>query len=492
MTDNAATIPDTSVAGLDSVMAAAADAASTFGALRPLDRAAMLRQVAATLDAAADELVPLAQHESHLPESRCRNELARTTFQFRLFADVLDEGSYLEVTIDSADSTWGMGPRPDIRRMLVPLGPVAVFGAANFPFAFSTAGGDTAAALAAGCPVIVKGHPGHPRLAARTGELVAKALHDAGAAEGVFAVVFGTKTGQRLVQHPQTKAVGFTGSASGGRALHDLAAARPDPIPFYGELGSLNPVFVTRAAAKARAGEILSGYADSFTLGVGQFCTKPGVVLLPEGTDLTAVTADVSQRPGAPMLNDAVSGGYIDRLANLTAHPSVEVLAQGSTEDAPWRPTLLRTNATALLLDQETLLAECFGPASLVATYTDEEQLIEAAESLVGQLTATVHAEEEDTAGVAPRLLAHLTEKAGRVLWNGWPTGVSVTHAMTHGGPYPATTSVLHTSVGTTALRRFLRPVSYQSVPHALLPEAVRDENPLGVPRRVNGALHLS
>ncbi|MFC3998255.1 aldehyde dehydrogenase (NADP(+)) [Nocardiopsis sediminis] len=485
MTETAAPLADTTESGLDDVLAAAAAAAPAFGALPPAARAAQLRAVADALDAAAGDLVPIAQAESRLPEARCRAELGRTTFQLRFFADHIEEGSYLEAAIDRADPDWGMGPRPDVRRMLQPLGPVLVFGASNFPFAFSTAGGDTASALAAGSPVVVKAHPGHPRLAERTGAVVSKALADAGAPEGVFAVVYGEETGRRAVQHPAVRAVGFTGSIPGGRALHDLAASRPDPIPFYGELGSVNPVFVTRAAIAARGDSVLAGYADSFTLGSGQFCTKPGVLLVPGETPLDALVADVRARAGAPLLNGRVAGGFANRLDALTAHPGTEVLAEGADTGAGWTPSLLRTDVATLLADPGALLEECFGPASLVVGYEDEESLVEVASVLEGQLTATVHAEEADP--VAPRLLAELAARAGRVLWNGWPTGVSVTHAMNHGGPYPASTSVLHTSVGSTAIRRFLRPVAYQSVPDALLPEALRDANPLGVPRRVDG-----
>lgn len=477
-------ITDTTAAELDEVMQRAALAAPHLAALRPGERAVLLRRTADALDAAADELVPLAQAESHLPEARCRGELARTTFQLRLFADVLDEGAYLDAAIDTADPDWGMGPRPDLRRVLVPLGPVVVFGASNFPFAFSTAGGDTASALAAGCPVVVKGHPGHPRLTVRTAEVVTAALTEAGAPAGTFGVVFGVETGARAVQHPHTKAVGFTGSIPGGRALFDLAAARPDPIPFFGELGSLNPVFATGAVMADRGDEILAGYADSFTLGSGQFCTKPGVLLLPADAKLDTLIESVVGRSPAPLLNERVQSGFESGLAALVEHPSVEVLVHGAATAGEWTPTLLRTDAAALLEHGDALLAECFGPTSIVVGYTDERQLLDIAASLHGQLTATVHAEEDDA--VAPALLSILAQKAGRLLWNGWPTGVSVTHAMTHGGPYPASTSAA-TSVGSTAISRFLRPVSYQSVPQALLPEALRDTNPLGLPRRRNG-----
>ncbi len=487
------TLQDTSEAELNRVVDTADGAAAEFGALRPRERAPMLRAAADALDAAADELVPVAQRESRLPEPRLRGELARTTFQLRLFAGVLEDGAYLEATIDTADPDWPMGARPDVRRVLRSLGPVAVFGASNFPFAFSVAGGDSASALAAGCPVVVKAHPGHPELSVRTGRVVAEALRSAGAPEGTFAVVRGEETGRRLVLHPQIRAVGFTGSIAGGRALHDLAMSREDPIPFYGELGSLNPVFVTRGAVDTRGEQILSGYADSFTLGVGQFCTKPGVLLLPEGTSLDPLVESVRNRPAAAMLNDRVQTGFASGVDSLVSHPEVEVLVRGEATadgdgDQAWSPTLVRTSARSLLENTAELLEERFGPASVVVTYETPAELEQVARALPGQLTATVHAEENDP--VEP-LVGQLAERAGRVLFNGWPTGVSVTHAMHHGGPYPSSTSVLHTSVGTAAIRRFLRPVSYQDAPQHLLPEALRDSNPLGIPRRVNGVLEL-
>ncbi|GAA1456652.1 aldehyde dehydrogenase (NADP(+)) [Nocardiopsis exhalans] len=477
---------------LDAVLERAAAAAPLYAALPAADRARALRTVADALDGAADRLVPVAMAEAHYPEARCRGELGRTTFQLRLFADVLEEGEYLEAMIDPADPDWGT-PRPDVRRLLVPLGPVVVFGASNFPFAFSTAGGDTASALAAGCPVVVKAHPGHPELARLTAELVVAALSDAGAPEGVFALVSGFEAGKRAVTHPLTRAVGFTGSIPGGRALYDLAVSRPEPIPFYGELGSVNPVFVTRAAMSARGGQILEGYAGSATMGSGQFCTKPGVVFVPEGAELDALVADFEGRAAAPLLNDRVGEGFVRGLEALSAHPATEVLVRGrqiveGVEGAEgWSPSLLRTDLDSLLEHSEDLLAECFGPAALVVSYPDERRLLEVGGVLHGQLTVTVHGEEEDP--MAPALLALGASVAGRVIWNGWPTGVAVTHAMTHGGPYPATTAPLHTSVGTTAIRRFLRPVTYQSVPQPLLPPELRDGNPLAVPRRVNGGL---
>lgn len=478
-------VPDTTSAELDSALERATAAAPQLAALAPEERARLLRAVADALDGAADELVPTAMAETNYPEARCRGELGRTTFQLRLFAEVLDEGSYLEATVDPADPNWGT-PRPDVRRLLIPLGPVVVFGASNFPFAFATAGGDTASALAAGCPVVAKAHPGHLELARRTAELVTEALTDAGAPDGTFALVQGLEAGKLAVTHPLTRAVGFTGSIPGGRALHDLAVNRPDPIPFYGEMGSVNPVFVTRAAMAARGKEILTGYADSANMGTGQFCTKPGVVFVPEDTVLEPLVADFEARGANRLLNDRVTQGFSRGLDGLSEHPATEVLVRGQESDGAWSPSLLRTDMDSLVANADALLEECFGPATLVVTYADERRLVEAAGVLQGQLTVTVHAEEDDA--LAPALLALGASLAGRVIWNEWPTGVAVTYGMTHGGPYPATTAPLHTSVGTTAIRRFLRPVTYQSVPQSLLPEVLRDDNPLGVPRRVNGA----
>lgn len=478
------TATDTTPEELDVVLERSTAAAPLLAALTPAERAALLRAVADALDGAADELVPIAMAEAHYPEARCRGELARTTFQLRLFADHLEEGSYLEASLDPADPDWGT-PRPDTRRLLLPLGPVVVFGASNFPFAFATAGGDTASALAAGCPVVVKAHPGHLELARRTGALVTEALTGAGAPEGSFALIEGFEVGKLAVTHPLTRAVGFTGSVPGGRALYDLAVSRPEPIPFYGELGSLNPVFVTRAAMRTRGEEILTGYVESATLGNGQFCTKPGVVFVPEEAELDALVAGFTGRAAGPLLNDRVAQGFADSLGGLIEHPATEVLVQGERTEEGWSPSLLRTDLDSLQANADELLEECFGPATLVVTYADERRLLETAKVLGGQLTVTVHGQEDDD--LAPALLSLGASLAGRVIWNGWPTGVAVTHAMTHGGPYPATTAPLHTSVGSTAIRRFLRPVSFQSVPQSLLPRELRDDNPLGLPRRVNG-----
>ncbi|MET8805817.1 aldehyde dehydrogenase (NADP(+)) [Streptomyces sp. NPDC004546] len=480
---------DTTAGGLDAVLAAAAAAAQLLAALRPRERAALLTAVADALDAAADELVPLAREESGLPEGRLRGELLRTTVQLRFFAGVLEDGGYLHAVIDRPQPDTPLGSRPDLRRMLVPLGPVLVFAASNFPFAFSVAGADTASALAAGCPVVLKAHPGHPRLSLRTGELVARALHAAGAPEGSFGLVFGLDAGRDALTDPRIKAGAFTGSVPAGRALFDLAGARPVPIPFYGELGSLNPVFVTPGAVAARGAEVVDGYVASFTLGTGQFCTKPRLLFLPQQHSLEEARAQaVRAVPAARMLHPGIHEGYRKRSSAMSTVDGVRTLAKGGTgEELTAAPTLLATDVRTLLRHQDALLQEAFGPLSVVVNYEGQDELLAAAEAFEGNLTATVHAEPGETDLVRP-LLARLRERAGRLVFNAWPTGVAVTEAMHHGGPYPATTAVLHTSVGSAAIGRFLRPVSYQGMPQDLLPEALRDDNPLVVPQRVNHA----
>jgi NADP-dependent aldehyde dehydrogenase len=405
-----------------------------------------------------------------------------------LFAALLEEGSFLRVAIDGPDTEWPPGPRPDLRRMMIPLGPVVVFAASNFPFAFSVAGGDTASALAAGCPVIVKSHPGHPALSDLTANVVLGALSASGAPEGTFALIHGDDGGRSAVSSEHIRAGAFTGSLGGGRALFDLAVSRPNPIPFYAEMGSLNPVFVTSAAMARRGGHILAEYAASFTLSAGQFCTKPGLLFLPSGSvsDEELAESLAPHRSGAPLLNDHIHQGYVGQLTTLRDHPAIRTVIADDRAyaDAP-TPTLLATSVTELLASRDELLVECFGPTSLVVDYANDEELLAAAKVFGGQLAAGVHGEEDDT--VLPALFTLLSDRAGRVLWNGWPTGVSVTEAMQHGGPYPATTSPLHTSVGSASIERFLRPVCFQSIPDHLLPPALRDANPLGLPRLVNG-----
>lgn len=481
-----AIVAPTTAAELESLLAAAHKAAAPLAALHPAERATLLDSVADALDAAADELIPVAERETHLPEARLRGELKRTTFQLRLFGEVLRDGAYLDARVDHADADWPMGaPRPDLRRMLVPLGPIVVFAASNFPFAFSVAGGDTASALAAGSPVLLKAHSGHPGLSRMTGEVVTTALSAAGAPVGAFALITGTAAGSTALRDARVKAGAFTGSIPGGRALFDIASSRPEPIPFFGELGSNNPAFVTKAAAEERCAEIAEGFLGSFTLGAGQFCTKPGMLFVPAGSGVVEALRTATLPPSAPLLNERIQSGYAAVLAGLQDNPRIDVLAQGPTPlAAPPGPTILLTTAADVLAEPQTLQTECFGPAAVVVTYDDESQLPELAETFEGQLTATIQGME--SCNVAD-LVEVLARKAGRVVWNQWPTGVSVTYAQQHGGPYPATTAVGSTSVGTAAIERFLRPVAYQGFPQQLLPDALREENPLGLPRLVDG-----
>ncbi|MFD3445204.1 aldehyde dehydrogenase (NADP(+)) [Microbacteriaceae bacterium 4G12] len=480
----------TTLEELSAITAAAQAAEHAVSSASDTVRAGWLRTVADTLDAHSDELVRIADEETHLGAQRLQGEVARTTGQLRLFADVITEGSYLEAVIDHAVPT-ATPPRPDLRRILHAIGPVAVFSASNFPFAFSVAGGDTSSALAVGCPVIVKAHSGHLKLSERTAELMLEALERAGAPRGIFALVTGREVGQALVADPAIKAVGFTGSVSGGRALFDLAVSRPDPIPFYGELGSINPVVLTSSAVAARRAELAAGLTASFTLGAGQFCTKPGVVFVPAGAGFEAAVAEAaSGASGGKLLTDRIAEAFPAGVAAIAADPAVTVLAgEVRQEDvtAGATPVVLGTTATAVAERPETLLEECFGPATLLVSYDSEDELLDALRAVPGSLTATIHGQPDEDLSA---LVAVLRGRAGRVLFDGWPTGVAVNWAQHHGGPWPATTS-LFTSVGATAARRFQRPVAYQSAPASVLPEALRDENPLGIPRRVDGRIEL-
>ncbi|MGC7153456.1 aldehyde dehydrogenase (NADP(+)) [Paenarthrobacter ureafaciens] len=455
----------------------------------PRTRAAWLRGIAAALEANADELVALGQEETHLDEGRLSFELKRSVFQLRLFAEEVVRGEHLDATIDHADPTWGMGPRPDIRRVSVPLGVVRVFGASNFPFAFSVMGGDSASALAAGCAVVHKIHEGHLQLALRTGAIVEEALESVGAPQGLFSTIIGRAAAECLVDHPLVKAIGFTGSTAGGRALFDRAARRPSPIPFYGELGSINPVFVTEAAWKLRRDEILAGFASSFTMGMGQFCTKPGLLFVPEnGGDGVSdiLEQEVAGKPRRPLLSAKLREGFDGALETVRSTPGVKVIVAGDDSEAP-RPTVLTTTADRVREQPGILEQEMFGPAAVVVKYQPGDDLTSLAGMLEGQLTATVHAEpHEDVSD----LLSTLRERAGRLLWNAWPTGVTVSYAQHHGGPYPATTATT-TSVGTAAIGRFMRAVAYDSFPPSQLPAPLRDENPWGIRRRVDGVWEL-
>lgn len=459
-------------------------------------RSAFLRSAADRLQAAKDQLVEAADAETALGPVRLTGELARTCYQLRAFADIVDEGAFLDVVINHPDDT-ATPPVPDLRRYKVSLGVVAVYSASNFPFAFSVAGGDTASALAAGCPVVVKAHPDHPALS----ELVAKVLRIAAAEHGIPAgvvgLVHGFEAGIELIKHPLVAAAGFTGSVRGGRALFDAAAARPVPIPFHGELGSLNPVVVTEAAATERGEAIGTGLAGSMTLGVGQFCVKPGLVLVPSGAAgdglLKSLTDAVSDTDAGVLLDHRMRDNFIAGVAERTELPDVQSpVTPGAGGEHTVSAGFLTVAADRLTSEgaYDLLLEECFGPVTVVARYDDDAQAQAVLSRLPGNLTATVHLSAEEAAGEGrgAEILAELTPLAGRVLVNGWPTGVAVAPAQHHGGPYPATTST-STSVGGTAIERWLRPVVYQGAPAALLPAELRDENPLGLPRRFNGTL---
>ena len=475
---------------------AAAAAAEAFEITRnyPSARIAqLLRAVADRIEGLGDQLLDVADWETALGHTRLTGERARTCNQLRAFADVVEEGSYLDVIIDPADPQ-STPPRPDLRRMQIPIGPVAVFGASNFPLAFSVPGGDTAAAFAAGCPVVVKAHPSHPGTSELCGRAIVAAVRDVDAPAGMFSLVHGTSAdvGGAVVTAPQIKAVGFTGSQRAGRALYDLAADRDEPIPVYAEMGSLNPTFVTAAALASRGEEIADGFVGSMTMGTGQFCTKPGLVFVSDDAGgkafADAVAERISSLEAAPLLNERIREGLGEQLAKTTAVKGVETLAGGidtGGDGFTCAPTALATDLETFLESPE-LSEEHFGPVSIVVRCSSDKDLVTAAAHLHGHLTATIHGEESDFDHVGD-LQSVLREKAGRVLWNGYPTGVSVTHAMHHGGPYPATTNAAHTSVGSTAIRRFLRPVTYQNTPQALLPPALRDDNPLGIRRLVDG-----
>lgn len=468
-------LEDTSPAELIDATSAAAAVAADWAATSGSQRSGVLRTVAAALDSAAETLVPLAEKECGLGEARLTGELARTTFQLRTFADLIEHGAHLEAIVDPADPRPVPVGHPDLRRMLVGIGPVAVYGASNFPFAFGILGGDTAAALAAGCPVVAKAHPAQPQTCEAITVIVHAALEAAGAPRALFSLVRGFDAGLRLVQDERIKAGAFTGSYGGGRALFNLASGRPDPIPFYGELGSVNPVFVTPGAA-ARGTDLVTEYLDSLTLGTGQFCTNPGLLVVPAGSGLTElIVAAAAQRPAGTLLHAGVAELLNRNIETVSALPDVELLVDPQLIGPGFRATtgIARTSAANAMRHPDVMRTECFGPFGIVIEYADEAELWSLMDALDGALVATVHGlESEPLAGELVRRAAKL---AGRVVWNGWPTGVAVTAAQQHGGPHPATTNPLFTSVGTTSIRRFQRPVAYQSMPQAFLPPELRD-----------------
>lgn len=487
--------PNDDLSAVDVACAAAADAFDPYRALPADRRAAFLRRIGAEIAALGDALIVAAMRESGLPRARLEGERGRTIGQLNLFAGVVEAGHWAGLRIDPALPERQPLPRPDIRLRMIPLGPVAVFGASNFPLAFSTAGGDTAAALAAGCPVVVKGHPAHPA----TGAMVAGAIRAAAAATGMPAGVFGhlagagNDLGAALVQDPRIAAVGFTGSRAGGLALLALAQARPVPIPVYAEMSSINPVLVLPHALAERGAALGTAFVQSLTMGAGQFCTNPGLVLAIEGAGLDAFTDAASTAlcaaDAAPMLTQGIHAAYEHGVAALAAHAEVRELARGKLGEgiARGRAALFATEAAAFLADP-SLGHEVFGASSVIVTCTDEAELLAVLAQIEGQLTITLQMDPEDT-DAAARLIPTIERKAGRILANGWPTGVEVTHAMVHGGPYPATSDGRTTSVGSLAIDRFLRPVSYQNLAQELLPPELRDGGAESWPRLLDGAL---
>lgn len=486
---------------LEAVVAAAAAAAPAFAATSPQDRARAIVAVADALEAAKPELVEIAMRETGLTEVRLNGEVTRTAVQLRLFADTLVDGGYLDARIDYADPEFVLGPRPDVRRTHIPLGPVINFSASNFPFAFSVLGGDSAAILAAGCPLIVKAHSGHPELSDATAAVALEALRGTSMPEGIFHVIHGRDAGVDVLKDPRIKAGSFTGSIGIGRLLADIAASRPAPIPFYGELGSVNPVFITAEAIAERADEIASGYLTSVSGSAGQLCTKPGFAFIPEGSELPAAIERAGvELPEHRLLGPRIAQSFAERrdaiLGSSGARAVIEGAVRFDEDEQGWaRPTIVAISLDDFRTGREALVEEAFGPLSILVEVPEGTDLAALMpEFYEGNLTGTLHLSsseatgETDNADELRALVEALSRQVGRVLFNGWSTGVAVTPAQQHGGPWPATSNDASTSVGTAAIGRFLRPVAYQNAPVAFLPGALRDDNPLSVPQSVSPA----
>ena len=478
---------------VDAACAAAAEAFGPYRATTSEQRAQFLDAIATQIEALGDTLVARAVAETGLPQARIAGEVGRTTGQLRLFSAVLREGSYHGARIDTALPERTPLPRPDLRQRFIGLGPVAVFSASNFPLAFSVAGGDTASALAAGCPVVVKAHDAHPGTSELVGRAVTAAVAETGMPAGTFSLLFGSgpDLGVALVTDPRIKAVGFTGSRSGGTALVAAAAARPEPIPVYAEMSSINPVFVLDGALATRGAELGRAFVASLTMGSGQFCTNPGLVIAIDGPGLDAFVGAareaLSAAPATPMLTPNIARSYAEGVAALSEAAELVGRGQEAGNEYGCHAALFSTDATSFL-NSDALQAEVFGSSSLIVRCADAEEMHTVAEGIEGQLTATVHADDSDL-DAAGDLLPRLELKAGRILFGGWPTGVEVSHAMVHGGPFPATSDSRTTSVGSRAIERFLRPVCYQNVPKALLPNVIADGNPDNLWRRIDGQL---
>jgi alpha-ketoglutaric semialdehyde dehydrogenase len=474
----------------------AAGAFDVYQRVSGRDRGAFLRTIAAKIESIAGAVIERAAQETALPQARLQGETARTCAQLRLFAQVAEEGSWVQARLDCADPERKPAPKPDIRSMLRPLGPVVVFGASNFPLAFSVAGGDTASALAGGNTVIVKAHAAHPGTSELVGRAVQESVRECGLPEGVFSVLFGSgpQVGTALMKHPLVKAGGFTGSRVAGRILMDAAASRPEPIPFYAEMSSTNPIFILPGALRERAEAIATGLHGSFTLGAGQFCTKPGMVFLPQGSDAVAFAKKLHQLVAAStpfhLLTKTIHSSYDSAIARRKTDASVRLIAEGpeAAMDASFAVSsaLFETDAASFLGSE--LDAEIFGPTTLLVQHSGRDQVLAIARGLEGHLTATIHGTEQDLRELAD-LIAILENKVGRIVLNGFPTGVEVTHAMVHGGPYPSTSDGRSTSVGSQAIFRFTRLVCYQGFPDGALPDALKNANPLGIWRMLDGEM---
>lgn len=470
----------------------AASAAPVLARFSGAERRRFLQAIAANLEAKADDLVNRARQETALAEPRLRGELARTAHQLRLYGEAAEQGWWADARIETADPARQPVPKPDHRSMLRPLGSVVVFGSSNFPFAYSVAGGDTASALAAGCPVIVKAHPAHPGTSEMVGRLILHAVRDCGFPEGTFSLLFdvGFAVGQALVRHPLVKAVGFTGSLKGGRALVDIAAARPEPIPVYAEMGSINPVFILPGALAERADEIAAGLVASAIQEVGQLCTNPGLIVMIRSPEAQAFLQGLLEKlraiPAAPMLTPGMAKAFATLTSARAKQAGVNPLLTGASGEGGAAPTWFETDALGFL-GNRALSEEIFGPSALVVWCRDRAQLVEVAAHLEGSLAAAIHAGATEIATQAD-LVERLVDRVGRLVFNGYPTGVEVSHAIVHGGPYPSTSDGgRSTSVGTRALQRWGRLVCYQNSPSALLPPELQDANPRGILRLVDG-----
>lgn len=474
---------------LDNLFNAAQEAFLFYKNVSGQEKGAFLEKLADILESNRDEIVSLAVVESNLPDGRINGELGRTVGQIRLFAKVVKEGSWVEATIDPAMPERTPLPRADIRRMLTPLGPVVVFGASNFPLAFSTAGGDTISALAAGCPVIYKAHPAHPKTSQKVAECIHEAILKTNMPSALFThVEGGIPEGQALVKHPLAKAVAFTGSHAGGKALFDLANQREEPIPVYAEMGSVNPIFCFSKKLQKENDALAKAFVASLTLGVGQFCTNPGLIFVPKSEAKAfekAIADELNDIASAPMLHPGIAEAYYNSIQYLQSREELRWVKVADAQHLINGSTALAEIKASDWLEDTVFQQEVFGAFAMMVVYETEDELVEIAKHLHGQLTVTIWAEKEELQDQL-FLLNLLEEKCGRLLFKGVPTGVEVGYAMQHGGPYPSTTNSRSTSVGVYAIKRFARPIAFQDMPEELLPDALRDGNPLGIWRMVD------